>query len=354
MNYWDNIINVEIDAPDEEAKKRVKARLDNIAKPLDSLGIFEEIIGQIGAIKGDDNISLNKRALVVMCSDNGVVKEGISQSDSSVTLSVVKNMAKRKSSVMVMCDKSNVDPYVVDVGVDTDEEVPGIINKKIQRGTKNFVNEEAMTDEDTLKAIKVGIEMVKELSDKGYDVVLTGEMGIGNTSTSSAICASILNLPASDVTGKGAGLDSMGLIKKILVITDAIEKYDLYKANAYDILKTVGGYDIAALTGLCIGGARYHIPIILDGAITMAAALVASRLVPGTENYLIASHMGREILCKVVSENLGLKPVISADMALGEGTGAVMMLSLLDNALAVYNNGATFQDIKVDNYKRMI
>ena len=354
MNYWDNNINAEIDAPDEEAKKRVKARLDNIAKPLDSLGIFEEIICRIGAIKRDDNISLNKRALVVVCSDNGVVKEGVSQSDSSVTLSVVKNMAKRKSSVMVMCDKSNVDPYVVDVGVDTDEEVPGIINKKIQRGTKNFVKEEAMTDEDTIKAINVGISMVEDLAKDKYDIILTGEMGIGNTTTSSAICASILNLPASDVTGKGAGLDSIGLIKKTLVIDDAIEKYNLYKANAFDILKTVGGYDIAALTGICIGGARYHIPVVLDGAITMAAALVASRLVPGTENYLIASHMGRERLCRVVSDELNLKPVMNADMALGEGTGAVMMLSLLDNVLEVYNRAANFEDIKIDNYKRLV
>ena len=130
--------------------------------------------------------------------------------------------------------------------------------------------------------------------------------------------------------------------------------YNLYKANAFDILKTVGGYDIAALTGICIGGAKYHIPVVLDGAITMAAALVASKLVPGVEDYLIASHMGRECLCKKVSENLGLKPVINGDMALGEGTGAVMMLSLLDNVLEVYNRAANFKDIKIDNYKRLV
>ena len=353
MNYWDDNIT-QIIKPDEEAKKRVKARLDNIAKPLDSLGVFEDVLCKIGAIKRDDNIYLNKRALVVMCSDNGVVEEGVSQSDSSVTLSVVKNMSKRKSSVMVMCDKTGIDTYVVDVGVDSDEEVTGIINKKIQRGTKNFTLEEAMTDEDTMKAINVGISMVEDLAKDKYDIILTGEMGIGNTTTSSAVCASILNLPASDVTGKGAGLDSIGLIKKTLVIDDAIEKYDLYKANAFDILKTVGGYDIAALTGICIGGAKYHIPVVLDGAITMAAALVASKLVPGVEEYLIASHMGRECLCKKVSENLGLKPVINGDMALGEGTGAVMMLSLLDNVLEVYNRAANFEDIKIDNYKRLV
>ena len=353
MNYWDDNIT-QIIKPDDEAEKRVKARLDNIAKPLDSLGVFEDVLCKIGAIKRDDNIYLSKRALVVMCSDNGVVEEGVSQSDSSVTLSVVKNMSKRKSSVMVMCDKTGIDTYVVDVGVDTDEEVPGIINKKIQRGTKNFTLEEAMTDEDTIKAIKVGISMVEDLAKDKYDIILTGEMGIGNTTTSSAICASILKLPATDVTGKGAGLDSIGLIKKTLVIDDAIEKYNLYKANAFDILKTLGGYDIAALTGICIGGAKYHIPVVLDGAITMAAALVASRLVPGTENYLIASHMGRERLCRVVSNELNLKPVINADMALGEGTGAVMMLSLLDNVLEVYNRAANFEDIKIDNYKRLV
>ncbi len=353
MNYWDDNIT-QIIKPDEETEKRVKARLDNIAKPLDSLGVFEDVLCKIGAIKRDDNIYLNKRALVVMCSDNGVVEEGVSQSDSSVTLSVVKNMSQRKSSVMVMCDKNGIDTYVVDVGVDSDEEVPGIINKKIQRGTKNLVKEEAMTDEDTIKAINVGISMVEDLAKDKYDIILTGEMGIGNTTTSSAVCASILKLPATDVTGKGAGLDSIGLIKKTLVIDDAIEKYNLYKANAFDILKTVGGYDIAALTGICIGGARYHIPVVLDGAITMAAALVASRLVPGTENYLIASHMGRERLCRVVSDELNLKPVINADMALGEGTGAVMMLSLLDNVLEVYNRAANFEDIKIDNYKRLV
>ena len=177
-------------------------------------------------------------------------------------------------------------------------------------------------------------------------------MGIGNTTTSSAIAAALLKCDPQKVTGRGAGLSNQGLSRKQQVIAGAIEKYDLYKADALTILSTVGGLDIAGLTGVCVGGAVYHIPIVLDGLISMAAALVAERILPGVKAYLIPSHKGKEPASQLIAEELGLNPVIDAGLALGEGTGAVMMFSLLDMAMSIYENKTTFSNIEVEQYER--
>lgn len=365
---------ITIVSPSKEIAKKCKDKWDNVAKPLDGLGDFEDIICRIGAIKGSDDFNLSKKALLIMCADNGIVKEGVSQSDSAVTLSVAKNMLKGKSSAAVMAKKNDIDVFVTDVGIDSDEVLDGIIYKKIRRGSRDFLKESAMSEEETLKAINIGINLVRECREKDYDILLTGEMGIGNTTTSTAVAAAILSktkvlgkdertdreflettnsdLLVDSITGRGAGLDDEKLEKKKKIIKEAIKKYSLKNADAFKILSTVGGYDIAALAGVCIGGAIYDIPIVLDGVITMCAGLAAEELVPGVKNYLIASHMGKEKASKIIAERLSLKPVINADMALGEGTGAVMMISLLEDAMEVYKNAAVFSDISVDNYVR--
>ena len=370
---FEDLRSLKVSAPDEEVRKKVKEIWDDIAKPLDGLGDFEELFCRIGAIKGSTDLCLSKKALVIMCSDNGIVREGVSQSDSSVTLSVLKNMVRGRSSVAVMAEKNGIDVFVYDVGVDSDDIPKGCIDRKIGHGTKDFYIEPAMSREETIKAINVGIGAVKECKDNGYDMILTGEMGIGNTTTSSAVSASLLgrikelgkdkkgnelkeisniDLLAEKITGRGAGLDDKKLENKKRIIKEAIKKYSLLNADPLTVLSSVGGFDIAALTGVCIGGALFDIPIILDGVITLTAALTAEELFPGVKDYLILSHKGKEPASEMIAERLQMKAVIDADMALGEGTGAVMMMSLLEDALSVYKNASRFSEIEVENYLR--
>ena len=341
-----------VDAPDEAAYKNVLKNWDGIAKPLDGMGRFETITAQIGAILGTQEIDLSKKAVIIMCADNGIVEEGISQTGQEVTLAVAKEMALGVSSVGKMAAAIGADTIPVDIGINATEKVAGVLDKKIRQGTRNFSKEPAMTQEEALKAIYVGMEMVADCKQKGYQILATGEMGIGNTTTSSAIAASLLNCKSEEVTGRGAGLCNEKLQHKKQVIAEAIEKYKLYEADPLTVLQTVGGLDIAGLTGVCIGAGIFHIPVVLDGVISMVAGLLAQRLIPGTARYLIPSHKGKEPAVEKLLEALQIDPVIHADMALGEGTGAVMMLSLLDMALCIYQGKTLFSDIQVEQYER--
>ncbi len=339
--------------PDKEIYRKVLKNWDEIAKPIDGLGKFETIIAQIGAILGTDNIDISKKAIIIMCADNGIVEENISQSSQEVTKAVAQQMAKGASSVGKMAAVIGADTIPIDIGINSKEQISGLINKKIRCGTRNFYKEEAMTQEEAIKAILTGVEIVKDCKQKGYNILAMGEMGIGNTSTSSAITAAILKCKAEEVTGRGAGLCDSKLQRKKQVITESIEKYRLYDAEPLTVLAAVGGLDIAGLTGVCIGGGMYNIPVVLDGVISMTAALLAEKLVSGTVKYLIPSHKGKEKAVRKLMNALNLEPVIDANMALGEGTGAVMMLSLLDMAMCVYR-GNLFSDINVKQYERYL
>ena len=349
----EELAKLKVKTPDEEIYKKVLSNLDNVAKPIDGLGRFETLTARIGAIQGTEIIDISKKAVIIMCADNGIVEEGISQSGQEVTLAIVRNMADKKSSVGKMAANIGVDTIPVDIGVNYKESIPGVLDRKISLGTRNFKNEPAMTEEETIKAIFTGIEMVFDCREKGYKMLATGEMVIGNTTTSSAVTASLLGCEVTEVTGRGAGLSDEKLKTKQKIIAEAIDKYELKEADALQILETVGGFDIAGLTGVCIGGALYHIPIVLDGVISMVAALLAERIVPGTKEYLIPSHKGKEPATERLATELGLEPVIDGNMALGEGTGAVMMFSLLDIALSVYQDRTTFSDIKIEQYERL-
>ncbi len=341
-----------VKAPNEEIRKKVLSNLDYVAKPLDGLGKFEALTAQIGAIQRTEKIDISRKAVIIMCADNGIVAEGISQSGQEVTLAVVKKMAEKQTSVGKMAETIRVDTIPVDIGVNHKSKIPGVLDKRICPGTRNFRNEPAMTEKEAIKAIFTGIEMVSDCKEKGYKILATGEMGIGNTTTSSAVAAALLDCEVAEVTGRGAGLSDEKLIHKQKIITEAIDKYDLKTADALRILETVGGFDIAGLAGVCIGGALYHVPIVLDGVISMVAALLAERIVPGTKNYLIPSHKGKEPAMGRLAKELNVEPVIDAKMALGEGTGAVMMFSLLDIALSVYQDKTTFSDMNIEQYER--
>ena len=351
-NTKEALDKLKLDTPDPKVYKKVMENWDRIAKPLDGMGRFETITAKIGAILGTDEIDISKKAVIIMCADNGIVEEGVSQSGQDVTMAVVKQMAKGASSVGKMAVAIGADTIPIDIGINSREKIPGVLDRKIRCGTGNFMKEAAMTEKEAVRAIFTGMEVAADCKRKGYHILAVGEMGIGNTTTSSAIAAALLKCEVDDVTGRGAGLCDEKLQHKKQVIKEAIKKYDLYKADPLFVLEAVGGLDIAGLAGVCIGGGLLHMPVVLDGVISIVAALLAERLVPGTMQYLIPSHKGKEPAVEKLLEELQLEPVIDGKMALGEGTGAVMMLSLLEMALCIYRGKTSFSDIQVKQYER--
>lgn len=344
--------DIKIDRPSREIRRQVKETWDQAVKPLDSMGRFEELTSQIGAILGTAQFDIRKKAVIVMCADNGIVKEGISQSGQEVTAAVSALLGKNLSSVGRMAEKIGADVIPVDIGINRREEIAGLLNRKVAPGTRNFLEEPAMTEEETLAAIRIGIETVASCKEKGYHLLATGEMGIGNTTTSSAVAAALTGCRAEDMTGRGAGLSDAGLMHKRWVIETALHKYRFRKEETLRILSTVGGLDIAGLTGVFIGGAMYHLPVVLDGVISAVAALTAERLIPGVREYMIPSHQSKEAAAKRILKELRLQPVIDASLALGEGTGAVMMFALLDMAMTLYEKRTTFSEIGIEQYTR--
>ncbi|MCM1111735.1 MAG: nicotinate-nucleotide--dimethylbenzimidazole phosphoribosyltransferase [Muribaculum sp.] len=341
-----------IEAPDGGIYRNILANWDRIAKPLDGMGRFETATARIGAILGTEEIDISRKAVLILCADNGIVEEGVSQSGQEVTAAVARQMAKGASSVGRMAAAIGADTIPVDIGINTEERIPGVWDRKIRRGTRNFRKEPALSREEALRAVFTGVELVEECRRMGYRILATGEMGIGNTTTSSAAAAALLKCSADAVTGRGAGLSDEKLLRKKRIIDEALAKYGLYEAEPLRVLETVGGLDLAGLAGVCIGGAVFRMPIVLDGVISMTAALIAERLAPGTVRYLTASHRGREAAVEKLTEELQLEPVIDGQMALGEGTGAVMMLELLEMALCVYRGKTLFQDLRMKPYER--
>ena len=338
---------------------KAKAHWNGIAKPLHGLGLMEEIITQIAGIKNTVDVHIDKRAVIVMCADNGIVEEGVTQTGQDVTAVVSCNMADGISSVcrMAACSKTEVIP--VNIGIAADKladgtdvgTYKGLVNRRVMTGTRNFLKEPAMSQEQLIQAVHEGINQVEWCSEQGYNILATGEMGIGNTTTSTALASILLNLEPEAVTGRGAGLDDSGLKRKVEVITKAKEMYGRYADNPLKLLQSIGGLDIAGLVGVYIGGAVYGIPVVADGVIAAVAALIAVKLHPEINDYIIVSHQGKEPAMKALLDSLGKKAVIHAELALGEGTGAVMMFPLFDMALQVYRENTTFDDIQIAAYE---
>lgn len=333
---------------DETAMNQCRARWDSIAKPLHSLGRLEDGIVQIAGIAGTHEVNLDKKALVIMCADNGVVEEGVTQSGSEITAIVAENFLELNSCACIMARTNGVDVFPIDIGIMRDTRVP---SRKIAYGTKNMRREPAMTRDEAVLAIEVGIETAFELKEKGYRIIATGEMGIGNTTTSSAISSVLLDLPVETVTGKGAGLSKEGLERKITVIRESIARHQPDREDPIDVLSKVGGFDIAGLAGVFIGGAAAGIPVVMDGFISTVAALVAMRIEPKVAEYAIASHVSNEAAGRLLLDSVGAKPFITCEMCLGEGTGAVAVFPLFDMALAVYRQMSTFEQNDIEAYK---
>lgn len=456
--------NLFIEFPDERTYQAVLHRWDKVAKPLDSLGKFEPLFARIGAIQGNEDPRLEPCELLVFCADNGIVEEGISQSDQSVTAQCAQSIGQGKSCTGIMAAQAGVRIRSIDIGIanpvkanriSPSEAAPAVENYKIRSGTRNFLKEPAMTQTEMRKALETGMDLVRDARQRGVRLLAAGEMGIGNTTTSACMAAALLGLRGEETAGRGAGLDDQRLRRKIQVINKALEKYHFGKAEclklgsdsekdmesgyrleleaametgmalktwnvseAYNasehgpetnselqrvlgfgctsrgawrrqkapgkekpktqeasnetelrtldsalekaskrrealrILQCVGGLDIAAMTGVYLGGAVYHVPIVLDGVISLVAALTAERILPGTKRFLIPSHVSREPAADRILRELDFHPVLDADMALGEGSGAVMMIDLLKMVERVYRESNDFSKIGVEAYER--
>ncbi len=356
----DELFSLKPGKPDAEIKRASKDKWDKIAKPIDGLGELEEMISRIASIQGRVVPEISKKALIIMCADNGVVKEGVSQTGSEVTLNVATLMGKRKSSVGIMTDTGITDIFVYDTGIDSEVTPAGVIDRKIRRGTGDFLKEPAMEESECLKAIETGMAAVKECKEKGYGIIATGEMGIGNTTTAAAVLCGIEGLDPAEYTGRGSGLTDSGYSRKIQVIDEGLRLHrkEGYKKPATSkeeitgIMSSLGGLDIAGLCGVFIGGALCGIPVVIDGFISATAALAAAKLMPDCREYMLASHLGREKGMSFILKELELKPVIHADLALGEGSGAVMLFPLLDMAMSLYTGGTVFEETDIEQYER--
>ena len=334
-----------LDGPSMEAAKK---RWDSIAHPLHSLGLMEDLVVQIAGIGRSQEIHIEKKALVSMCADNGVVEEGVTQSGQEITALVAENFLKNQATSSLFCKQVGADLIPIDIGMVTDTIVP---RKKVAYGTKNMAKEPAMTYEQAIQSIEVGIQTVEELKEKGYGLLATGEMGIGNTTTSSAIMTVLLDQPVEVVTGRGAGLSSAGLEKKIWAIRQAIQMHKPNPADPVDVLAKVGGFDIGGLIGVFLGGAALEIPVVIDGFISGAAAVTAARICPQAKDYMIASHVSKEPAAHMILDALEKEAFLHGNMCLGEGTGAVALFPLLDMAVDVYEKMSTFCDNDMEEYK---
>ena len=327
---------------DRRSMEEARARWRTVGKPLFSLGRLEDAVIRMAGIKGTSSYTLEKKALVILCADNGVVEEGVTQTGQEVTAIVTENFTKKAASVCFMSEVAGVDLFPVDIGVARDVDHVTRPEYKVAYGTKNMARGPAMSREEAERAILTGIRLVQELAEKGYDIIATGEMGIGNTTTSSAVVSVLLGR-----------LTTEGLRRKVDAIRRAVRLNAPDPADAVDVLAKVGGLDIAGLAGVFLGGAVCHIPIVIDGFISSAAALCAARIAPDCGDYMMPSHRSNEPAGGMVLEALGLSPFIDCGMSLGEGSGAVAVLPLLEMGLEVYNRMSTFEEIRVEQYEEL-
>lgn len=329
----------------EEAKKRV----DSLAKPLGSLGKLEDIAVKLAGITGKVKNKINKKCIIIMSSDNGVVEEGVASAPQSVTLAQTINFSRGLTGVAALAKENNTDLMVVDIGVNTDKKIPGVIDRKIRKGTSNIIKGQAMSQDECIKAINIGIEMVSKAYEEEYDILGVGEMGIGNTTTSSAVLVSLTGCNIEDAVGKGAGITREAFEKKKWVVREAIRRNNPDVSNPIDIVAKVGGFDIAGMVGVFLGAAYYRIPVVIDGFISVVAALVATRINPLVKEYLIPSHSSKEIGYNIAIEDLGLEPMLNLNMRLGEGSGCPIAFSVVEFSCAMMNNMATFAEAEIND-----
>lgn len=333
----------EIEGADKEDVKAAQEELDRKMKPNGSLGTLEDIAVKLAGISGFPVKKINKRCHIVASADNGVIEEGISSCPLEYTRIVSEAMLNRIAAIGLLTRTIGVDFNLVDIGIKDSipRDYPNLYRKNVKKGTNNFYKEPAMTHEECVEAIMVGVELIKEKVEAGYDIFSNGEMGIGNTSTSSAVLYSFTKGDIDKIVGRGGGLSDSGLVKKKKIIVESCEKYDTFNMEPIDVLAHVGGLDIACMVGMYIGAARYRKPMLVDGFISSVAALAACKIEPKIKDYIIATHMSEEPGMELVLKELGEEAFFNMKMRLGEGTGAVLAYPIIDCAIEVINGMKT-------------
>jgi len=344
-------------SPSELWLSRSRAHLDMLTKPLGSLGMLEDIAAQMVSIRQKDFAEPLRKAVYVFAADHGITAEGVSTYPSEVTRQMVLNFLGQGAAINVLAKLHHVEMNVVDVGVDADfGGVVGLRHCKVRRGTRNMLCEAAMTDAELAQAIGVGCRMASEAKSEGYNLLAVGEMGIGNTTAASAITSLLTDRPVFLVTGKGTGLDAGAQARKSQIIDAVVQKHfgglgASSRPDPLEVLRCVGGFEIAAMTGMILAAARNGIAVVADGFISTAAAAIAFAIEPRVRGYLFAGHQSEEPGHRVLLEYIGLQPILSLSMRLGEGTGAVLAMPIIESAMCLYNEMATFASAGVSEAK---
>ncbi len=336
---------------DNAAMEKARQRQAELAKPPGSLGKLEDYSIRLAGITGNVKNEIEKCRVIVLAADNGVTAEGVSSAPTSVTLSQVINMTRHITGMSSLAFYFGNEVVVADLGIDTDRKIPGVLDRKIRRSTGNIAKERAMTRQQVLDAMAVGLDLAADAAKDGVNAVGVGEMGIGNTTTSSAVLSALTGATPESVTGRGGGLTDQAFAVKKQVITQALALHHPDREDVVDVLSAVGGLDLAAMTGVFLGCALQRIPAVVDGFISIVAALCARRLNPNVKDYLFLSHASYEIGYRLAAAELGLEPCLLLDMRLGEGSGCPIAFQILKAACAVMNGMGTFAEAAIqDDY----
>jgi nicotinate-nucleotide--dimethylbenzimidazole phosphoribosyltransferase len=324
-------------------------RLDNLSKPKRSLGYLEEMAARIVAIYEEERPQIKKKAVYVFVGDHGIVEEGVSAYPQEVTALMVKNFLAGGAGINVLSRRAGAEVHIIDIGMKEElTNAPGLINKNIKRSTANMAKGPAMTRDEAERAINTGIELAIGASEKGVNMIATGEMGIGNTTPSSALYSVLLPADLAKVTDKGTGLESEGISLKIQAIEKALEINRSLLDDPVSTLAAVGGLEIAGICGLCLGSASRRMAVVVDGFISSAGALVAMRMCPAVKDYLFFSHKSSEKGHMIFCEKEEIRPILDLDLRLGEGTGAACAMQIIEDAVSIYNEMATFDDVGIE------
>jgi len=349
VNSIDELVHA-IEAPSDEWFRRARVHLDTLTKPLGSLGRLEDLAAQVVAIREDRYAEPLRKAVYVFAADHGITEEGVSAYPRAVTHQMVLNFLGHGAAINVLAGLYGAALHVVDVGVDANlEDASGLLHHKIRRGTRNMLKEAAMSEDEVTRALGVGFKLGEEAAAAGFSLLAIGEMGIGNTTAASAITCALTGAPAMSATGRGTGLNSDAHARKTRVVEAIVAKHcsDANSKSPIEILRRLGGLEIAAMTGMVLAAARDRLIVVVDGFISTVAAAIAVGIVPNACGYLIAGHRSEEPGHQLLLDHLGLTPVLSLGMRLGEGTGAVLAMPVIESAIALYNQMATFKSAGV-------
>lgn len=340
----------EIKPLDESAMRAARQRQDRLTKPRGSLGRLEELSVQLAGMTADPFPSVERKAVIVMAADHGVAREGVSAYPAKVTAQMVLNFLSGGAAINVLAQQAGARVTVVDIGVAVEfEPVPGLVRRKVMCGTRSLAQGPALGREEAERAVQVGMDVLDEEAGHGLDLIATGDMGIGNTTPSSAIAAVMTGLPVAEVAGRGTGIDDRGLAHKIQIIERALAVNRPNAKDALDVLHKVGGLEIAGLAGVMLAAARRRIPVVVDGFISTAAAMIAVGLVPNVRDYLIAAHRSVENGHQAMLKHLNLTPLLDLNMRLGEGTGAALAFHLIEASTRILREMATFDEAGVSD-----